>query len=163
VRVLWITGVAVAIVIAVALVVILGSVVRVRGAVLSALALLIVFSYGRVRAVADGGKNVWADGKAVQDVMEVLPEGSVVRYLIVPTSQQPSATHSRQRQRLMLYQFYLPHVRFEVDDGGPEDRSRFVFAPSNTTSLLRDGAAIRWQDPGAAIALWELPPTGATG
>ncbi len=162
--VIWITLVAVGLVAAVAAVVVLGSALGARGAVLVAVALLLVFGYGRTRDIVDGGKNTWAGGKPVQEVMDgILTEGSVVRYLIVPDSRQPSASHSRQRQRLMLYQFYLPDVRFEVDDGGPEDVSPFVFAPINTESLISEGATLVWQDPSAAIGLWHVPAVASTG
>jgi hypothetical protein len=158
IKVIWITLVAIVVIAGVATVALLGTTRAARGAVLVAIGLLLVFAYNRTRDVADGSKNTWAGAQPVQEVMDgILPAGSTVRYRIVPDSQQPSANHSRQRQRLMLYQFYLPHVRFEIDDGGPEDDSRFVFAPTNTESLRSEGAAVVWQDPTAAIGLWELP------
>ena len=159
IKVVWITLVALAFLAAIAAAALLGSTLGRHGIVLVVVFALITFGYGRTRDIADGGKNVWAGGRAVREVVDddIVPDGSVVRYRLVSDSEQPDANRSRQRQRFMLYQFYLPELRFEIDDGGPEDVSPFVFAPTNTQSLIDEGGTIVWRDPSAGIGLWELP------
>jgi len=159
VRVFGITLVALAFLAAIAAAALLGSTLGRHGIVLVVVFALITFGYGRTRDIADGGKNVWAGGRVVREVVDddIVPDGSVVRYRLVSDSEQPDANRSRQRQRFMLYQFYLPELRFEIDDGGPEDVSPFVFAPTNTQSLIDEGGTIVWRDPSAGIGLWALP------
>lgn len=159
IRVPAITFAALVVIAAVAVVVLGGSALGLRGGVLAALAVLIAVAYPRT-ADTMMGRNTWARARTVEAVMDgILEPGDVVRYRLTASMQDRDVGLGTPKQRFLLYQFYLPDIRFEIDDGGPEDDSRFVFAPTDDAELVDQGGQLVWRDWGAAVGLWELPRT----
>lgn len=134
---------------------------RQLGGGLVTLVLVVLIAEGWVRTdrTASGALNSWARSASVEDLVpDVIPDGTPVRYRLVPNSQNPSADMSSQRQRRNVYQFYLPHTPVYLDGvDSPGADSPFVFAPVNAPDLIAEGARLVWRDPSVRIGLWEEP------
>jgi hypothetical protein len=64
--------------------------------------------------------------------------------------------------RMMHYQFFLPHHRFDIVDPDEFDPatspSRVVVAKPDNAVLVAAGAEIAWRDPNGKLAFWVLAP-----
>jgi hypothetical protein len=157
--VLPITFAAVAVAAAVALAALAGQRLRWRGLLFVVLAVLIVVGYGRTRARIDAGLNAWAMATAMQPVRDdILADQSAVRMMFVPNGEHPLASLGQQRQRRLVYQFYLPQQALYTDGNEP-DRADipYVFAPLEDPTMLGNDAELVWSDPGVPIGLWFDP------
>lgn len=121
-----------------------------------AVATLLVLGDRRARPVADGALNTWTSAAVVQEVSgDVLPRGVAVRNRLVQDSAVPV---NAQRQRAMLYEFYLPFNTMHREGlGEPGEPTPWVFAPVDDQELVTTGAELRWRDPHVAIGLWYDP------
>ena len=62
---------------------------------------------------------------------------------------------STSTKQLMLAQFYLPGVEFDiVDDPLAPSMSRYVFARPDNEQLEQSTARMVWRQPGRPVALW---------
>jgi hypothetical protein len=131
---------------------------RPRGWVLLAvLALLVVVGDRRTGRALDRSLNARAAAAAVRAVDgDLLPPGAPVRVLVAEGS---SVNREAQRQRIQLYQFYLPGHRFDVDGEEPAP-TPYVFAPVDAPALVArgDAAAVAWVEPSVDMALWVVDP-----
>jgi hypothetical protein len=137
----------------------LGRVLHRPWTVVVAFAVLALAGNARTRTVIDANLNSWETAGAVQSVRGAeLPAGATFRFKLVPDGADPAATYSHQRQRAMLYQFYLPDNSMYLDGQQPTDRSDpYVFAPLDDPGLVAAGAVVVWRDPSVAIGLWVEP------
>jgi hypothetical protein len=144
----------------------LGNVRRCRGSVFVALFVLSLVGGARTRTIIDANLNAWATAGAVQGVRGGdLPTGAAFRFKFVPDRDDPAATYTQQRQRAMLYQFYLPGNPMSVDGAQPADLAPlYVFAPIDDVGLTASGAEVVWRDPVVPIGLWvDAPCTSSPG
>ena len=119
------------------------------------LALLILVGDRRTGRALDRSLNARAPAGAVREVEgDVLPSGAPVRVLVAEGS---SVNREAQRQRIQLYQFYLPGHRFDVDGEEPAP-TPYVFAPLDAPALVAQGdaATVVWVEPSVDMALWVL-------
>jgi hypothetical protein len=130
-----------------------------RAVLFVGLALLMVLSFGRTRARIDAGLNAWAMAGPMEPVRDdILADQDAVRMMFVPDSQHPTASLGKQRQRRLVYQFYLPHQALYTDGLEPDrDAVPYVFAPLLDPTMLANGAELVWSDPSVAIGLWFDP------
>jgi hypothetical protein len=134
-----------------------------RAPLFALLVVLVAVGYARTRPVVERGLNAWAVADAVEDVRgSVLPPGPV-RYRVVPDDSRPSATTAEQRQRAIVYQFYLPENTLYFEGSGDlRQWTPYVFAPVNDDRLVAADARIVWRDPAVAIGLWIESHPGPT-
>jgi hypothetical protein len=121
--------------------------------------LVLTWAGVRTRDVVDMSLNAWQRSGAVASLRDgPLQPGQAVRFRQVPTSERPSASWSDQRQRRMLYQFYLPHTPMYLDgDPRTDALTPYVFAPLRDPELSASGAELLWRDPSVSIGLWREP------
>lgn len=148
VQVIRITAIALLVVIGLALAVTTLRRAGARSAVVIVLATLSLVAYARTDAVIDRTGN----GSVLPAIDEirrtVLQAGEPVDYLLPPGS---SSTN-----RMMIYQFYLPHNEFTVvDDPLSDPTATYVFAPLDDATLQDAGARVIWTDPSEPIGLWQ--------
>lgn len=125
-----------------------------RTAVVGAVAVVLVLAgFVRTRPIVDTALNTWASASSLADVRgTVLPPGAMVRDRIESSG---LASKAQQRQRLMLYEFYLPDNTLYRDGETPRGAwTPYVFAPLDDVDLRAEGARIVWRDPAATIVLW---------
>jgi hypothetical protein len=128
-----------------------------RAPIIGATAVVLVLAgYVRTRPVVDAALNAWTTASGVGALRgTVLPPGAPVRDRVARSA---LTSIGQQRQRLMLYEFYLPDNPFYRDGHTPDGVfAPYVFAPVDTPTLRDRGAQIVWRDPVAAIALWVEP------
>ena len=130
-----------------------------RAVLFVGLGLLMVLSFGRTRARIDAGLNAWAMAGPMEPVRDdILADQDAVRMMFVPDSQHPTASLGQQRQRRLVYQFYLPHQALYTDGLEPDRNAvPYVFAPLLDPTMLANGAELVWSDPSVAIGLWFDP------
>jgi hypothetical protein len=116
-------------------------------------AVLVLAGFVRTRPIVDSALNTWASASSLADVRgTVLPPGAMVRDRIESSG---VASKAQQRQRLMLYEFYLPDNTLYRDRETPGGTwTPYVFAPLDDVDLRAARARVVWRDPAAGIALW---------
>lgn len=119
-------------------------------------AALLVVGDRRARPVTERALNTWASAAVVQEVSgDVLPRGVPVRNRLVADS---AVSVNAQRQRAMLYEFYLPfNTMYREGLSELDEPTPFVFAPVDDRELARRGAELRWRDPHVGVGLWYDP------
>jgi hypothetical protein len=160
IKVIGITLVSIALLAGVIAVAALGRQVRAAPVVLLAVAVLVAVGDRRTRDIVDRNINGWAPTGVIADIRgTILPDHAPVDYFIVPDSQKPAAGQGKQRQRMAVYQFFLPRNEFTVvtDPTQLSEETPFVFAPAGNPDLVAAGAVIVWQDRSVPLALWVEP------
>ena len=126
-----------------------------RSVALAAIAAVVAVAYARTDHVVGRGRNGIPSTASVAALDgTVLRDGEHVVYLLQSTSNDTG--------RMMNYQFFLPHHRFDIVDPDEFDPatspSRIVVAKPDDAGLIAAGAEIAWQDPNGKLAFWVLPP-----
>ena len=117
---------------------------------LATVGLLVGVGWSRTSTIVD---RMWDDSGDLSAVEEVrdLVDGVGVDFALPATSNSTN--------RMMLYQFHLPHTEFTVVDDAVVGASPFVFARAGTSgderALSDAGATLIWRDPRGRYALWE--------
>lgn len=103
--------------------------------------------------------NTWDIGRDVSAIDEIVPPGTTIGVRFAP--ERDDIELGVQRQRVQLYQLYLPGHEFvwERTPVGAATEERFVISPQSSPELSAAGAVVRWRDPSKPMALWELPAT----
>lgn len=116
-------------------------------------AVLVLGGFVRTRPIVDTALNTWASPSSLAAVRgTVVPAGAMVRVRIGSSAVAPKA---QQRQRLMLYEFYLPDNTLYLDGETPHGAwTPYVFAPLDDVDLRAQRARVVWRDPAAGIGLW---------
>jgi hypothetical protein len=125
-----------------------------RTALIAAAAVaLVVVGFVRTRPIVDAARNTWANASSIADVRgSVLQPGAMVRVRIERSSTSPVG---QQRQRLMLFEFFLPENTFYRDGHTPGGAwTPFLLAPVDDVGLREEGARIAWRDPASGVVLW---------
>jgi hypothetical protein len=129
-----------------------------RGVVLALVALVFLVLGGvRTRDAMSLRLNSWQPATEVVAIDEVIPHDATIGFRFVRESDKPNVSWDDQRRRAQLYQFALPHPRFERDRGLDDDVGPYVFAPTNDKLLKAAGGRILWTDPRVKVSLWLEP------
>lgn len=133
------------------------------GAGLAAVVVIVALgvAHGRTSDNVDGALNSWNYSASMEPLRDaILADQTQVRVRFVPNSEDPAANTSQQRQRRMIYQFYLPDIAMYLDGDLPAgSEARYVFAPEDDPVLMSRGAQVVWTDPKVPMALYD-DPTG---
>ncbi len=117
---------------------------------LATLGLLVAVGWSRAATIVDRTGDDSGDLSAVEEIRDLV-DGLDVDFTL------PAASNST--DRMMLYQFHLPHTEFTVVDDASAGNSPFVFARVGTSGDERElsdaGAMLVWRDPRGRYALWE--------
>jgi hypothetical protein len=133
-----------------------------RGAALAAVGLILLAIGGvRTRDALSLRLNSWVPATEVVAIDELIPPDATIGFRFVPAKDKPGVSWDEQRRRAQIYQFALPHHRFERDRGTDDEIGPYVFAPSNDTLMREAGATILWTDPKVKLSLWEEPTSPA--
>jgi hypothetical protein len=135
-----------------------------RGIALAIVAVPLLLIAGiRTRDALSLRLNSWAPSTAVVAIDELIPPDAPIGVRFVREKDKPNVTWDDQRRRAQLYQFALPHHRFDRDQGLDDDVGPYVFAPSNDKILREAGGEILWTDPKVKLSLWREPTSPAGG
>ncbi len=128
-----------------------------RAIVSIALIALLTFGATRVDAESSDKRNAWERASSVDEVRDLVPVGTHFGVRFVRDNRDPAVGWIRQRQRLQLYQYYLPDYAFTLDRGLDDGIGPFVFGPADDPGLIDAGAIEVWREPGEKISLWREP------
>ena len=130
-----------------------------RGAIAATLAVALALGWSgmRVHDAQAHALNTWAIGDAVARIDAIVPDGASIGVLMVSDSENPRVPYGTQRQRYQVYQLYLLDREIVWERTPPRFTADFVLAPAGTDALVAAGGRVRWGDPTARMALWELP------
>lgn len=101
--------------------------------------------------------NSWQPATQVTAIDDLIPPDATLGFRFVLAADKPGVSWDDQRRRAQLYQFALPHHRFERDRGISDDVGPYVFAPTNDKILKAAGGKVLWTDPKIKVSLWEEP------
>ena len=123
--------------------------------VLLAVAAIVAVAYTRTDPVVGWGRyGTPATASVAALEGTVLQPDEPVVYLLQSTLNNTG--------RLMNYQFFLPHHRFDIVDPDEFDPanspSRIVVSWADDAALIAAGAEIAWLDPNGRLAFWVLSP-----
>ena len=123
---------------------------RVAPIALATLVLLVGVGWSRAATIVDRTWDDSGDLSAVEEIRDLV-DGVDVDFAL------PAASNST--DRMMLYQFHLPHTELTVVDDALVGTSPIVFARVGTRGdergLSDAGATLVWRDPRGRYALWE--------
>ncbi|MFV0307110.1 MAG: hypothetical protein ACK5OX_05140 [Desertimonas sp.] len=113
----------------------------------------------RVHDMLDRGANARMDASDVTGLVAgatpILPAGAALRSRVVETGVEVG--REGQRQRVQLYQYFLPGHRVDLDGEEPGP-TPYVIAPTDDPLLGSDpDAQLLWAEPGTPIGLWLVP------
>jgi hypothetical protein len=116
---------------------------------LGAVGVFVVVGATRTATILD---RYWDDSGDVSAVVQlrrtVLGDGVPVDFYLPPGSTTTN--------RMMLYQFHLPHTEFTVvNDPTAGATSPYVFARVDEQAIVESGARLIWRDPRGRYGLWE--------
>jgi hypothetical protein len=130
-----------------------------RGVALALVALAFLVIGGvRTRDALSLRLNSWEPATEVVAIGDLVPPDATLGFRFVLAADKPGVSWDDQRRRAQLYQFALPHHRFERDRGIDDDVGPYVFAPTNDKILEAAGGKILWTDPKLKLSLWMEPP-----
>jgi hypothetical protein len=140
---------AVAAVLTVALAAIATSAPRGQGITVGALSVLLVLGWMRTGTILD---RSWDDSGDVSAVQE-LGDGVLRDQVVVDFHLPPGSTRTN---RMMLYQFYLPHTEFSVVNRASEATADYVFArlDAEPETFADPPARLVWVDPRGSYGLF---------
>ena len=134
-----------------------------RGIALAIVAIPLLMIAGiRTRDALSLRLNSWAPATDVVAIDELIPPDAPIGVRFVREKDKPNVTWDDQRRRAQLYQFALPHHRFDRDHGLTDGVGPYVFAPSNDKILRDAGGEILWTDSKVKLSLWREPTSPAT-
>ena len=129
-----------------------------RGVALALVALAFLVIGGvRTRDAMSLRLNSWQPATEVVAIDDLIPRDATIGFRFVLEADKPNVTWDDQRRRAQLYQFALPHHRFERDRGIDDEVGPYVFAPTNDKILKAAGGTILWTDPKVKVSLWREP------
>lgn len=129
---------------------------RVPRTVLLIVAVLTIgFAGGRVHDAQAEHLNSWAIGDDIAEIERIVPDGTPIGVVTRPSAMVPDLVE--QRQRIQVYQLFLPHHEFVWERRSRDFSTTYVIAPSRVRALSEAGGVVVWYDPTKPMALWELP------
>jgi hypothetical protein len=140
---------AVAAVLTVALVAVADRAPHGRAIAVAALSVLLVLGWARTGSILDRSWDDSGDVSAVQQLRDgVLRDGVAVDFHLPPGSTRTN--------RMMLYQFYLPHTEFTVVNDAASATSELVFArlDADPDDVADPPARLIWVDPRGGYGLF---------
>ena len=117
--------------------------------------LAITFAGGRVHDAQAEHLNSWAIGDDIADIDRIVPDGEPIGVVTRPSAMVPDLVE--QRQRIQVYQLFLPDHEFVWERRSRDFSTNYVVAPSRVRALAEAGGVVVWYDPTKPMALWKLP------